>query len=352
MKERDDSSSNAEYSIENLKILNNDIVPFRKILGSREFITIHINSLNPKYIDINMLSFLKINQLVQLSPEENIAFLYNKIILYTASNSLIQSRNSLIQSRNSINFNRSQNSSLQNSFKNENMKNIREETINTDIIKPKVDNNININKNINNSINIQNSIEKETNLNNNINNTHSIIINNKENILKNNKITENNKNFLLFKWIYHFYLIIGFIILLHYILFVFSKYDNSTFYKYICILLIFSLLYIGYSGIKNKNSNFKYYIFSGNNEFWINFLVFILTIISLIGLVLSRRNLELRKSHGIIDYLIYFVYIITLIVESIYLIYFDVIIKEITLEKNIINGNTLSNLNIELVDAN
>lgn len=344
MKEKDDSSFSDECSINNIQISNNDIELFRKILCNREFITIHINTLIPNYIDLNMNSFLKINKFFQLNPEENIVFIYNKKILYTASNSFRLSSSSIYNIRN-------QNSYLSDSSKIENFKNIVEETINTDIIKTKDDNNLN--KNVNYPINIQSSIEKELYQDdNNKNNTNSTFMNNMKNKQKNNKRNENNKKFLLFKWIYHFYLIIGLIILLHYISFIFSKYNYAAFYKYICFLLIVSLLYIGYRGQRIKNSNVHYLIFNENNLFWINFFIFIITIISAIGLVIVGGYFNFIKSQGIIGYLIFFVYLLALIVEAIYVIYYDIIIEEINSEKNNDGLYGRDILNIQLVDVN
>ena len=342
MKERDDSSFSGDYSLKDIQIADNDVEQFRLILGSKDFVSIHLNALNPIYINIEMHSFLKINQLIQVYPEENIVFMYNKQVLYTPSNSLRISRSS-------INCSRNRNSSLSDSFKNENMKNIKEEIINTDINPSKNEKII-----FSTPINIQSSIEKEKYNNNNNNDA---FLNNVKNYQKyKNENDDSKRKFILFKWIYHFYLIVGIIILLHYISFINSEYyNNSSLYKWICILLIISLLYVGYIGIKNKNSNEQNFIFKKNNLFKINFFIFGITIISFVGLALVGNYFNFIKGQGIIGYLIGLIYIITLIVEALYIIYYDVIIDIISFEEiknDNIGDNNKNNLNIQLVDVN
>jgi hypothetical protein len=346
MKERDDSSFSGDYSLKDIQIADNDVEQFRLILGSKDFVSIHLNTLNPIYINIEMHSFLKINQLIQVYPEENIVFMYNKQVLYTPSNSLRISRSS-------INCSRNRNSSLSDSFKNENMKNIKEEIINTDIIKPSNNEKIIFST----PINIQSSIEKEIYNNNKYNNNNDEFLNNVKNYQKyKNENDDSKRKFILFKWIYHFYLIVGIIILLHYISFINSEYyNNSSLYKWICILLIISLLYVGYIGIKNKNSNEQNFIFKKNNLFKINFFIFAITIISFVGLALVGNYFNFIKGQGIIGYLIGLLYIITLIVEALYIIYYDVIIDILSFEE-IKNDNigeiNKNNLHIQLVDVN
>jgi hypothetical protein len=346
MKERDDSSFSGDYSLKDIQIADNDVEQFRLILGSKDFVSIHLNALNPIYINIEMHSFLKINQLIQVYPEENIVFMYNKQVLYTPSNSLRISRSS-------INCSRNRNSSLSDSFKNENMKNIKEEIINTDIIKPSNNEKIIFST----PINIQSSIEKEI-YNSNNNNNNDAFLNNVKNFQKfrNENDDKSKRKFILFKWIYHFYLIVGIIILLHYISFINSEYyNNSSLYKWICILLIISLLYVGYIGIKNKNSNEQNFILKKNNLFKINFFIFAITIISFVGLALVGNYFNFIKGQGIIGYLIGLIYIITLIVEALYIIYYDVIIDILSFEE-IKNDNigeiNKNNLHIQLVDVN
>ena len=54
MKERDDSSFSGEFSLKDIPITNNDVEKFRIILGSKDFVSIHINALNPIYINIKI----------------------------------------------------------------------------------------------------------------------------------------------------------------------------------------------------------------------------------------------------------------------------------------------------------
>ena len=347
MKERDDSSFSGDYSLKDIEITNNDVEKFRIILGSKDFVSIHINALNPIFINIKIHSFLKINQLIQTYPEENIVFMCNKQVLYTPSTSLRISRSSLNCSRN-------RNSSFTDSFKNEHvMKHIKEEIINTDIQKPSVHEKIIFST----PINIQSSIEKEANNNNN-NNNNDIFMKNIKNYkkYKNENDDQSKRKFIVFKWIYHFYLIVGIIILLHYISFINSEYyNNSSLYKWICILLIISLLYVGYIGIKNKNSNEQNFLLKGNNLFKINFFIFAITIISFVGLGLVGNYFNFIKGQGIIGYLIGLIYIVALIVEALYIIYYDVIIDIISFEKIKDDNNgdiAKNNLNIQLVDVN
>jgi len=365
MNEKDLSSISDDNSLKDIDITINEADQFRNILINRDFVTIHINSLIPNYININNHSFVKINKLLQSYPEDNVVFLYNKKVLVTATNSFRLSRNSMNCSRNN-------NSSLSDSFNNEKLKHVRttrEEIINTDIRNPKPNNKIFEKILFKSPINIQSSIEKEVireknGKNTNNNKDDNVILNNNmknlqkfnnNNMLKNNNKNSDrkvgNKNLIIFKWLYHFYLIVGICLLLHYISFIFSEY-NSFFYKFICFLLIICLIYIGYIGIKNENSNNQNIFFNGDNIFWTNFFIFILTIISFIGLAIIGGYFEFIKSQGFFGYLICLIYIITLIVEAIYVIYYDVIIEEIFWEKTNNSENNKNNLNIQLVDVN
>ena len=112
MNEKDLSSISDDNSLKDIDITINEADQFRNILINRDFVTIHINSLIPNYININNHSFVKINKLLQSYPEDNVVFLYNKKVLVTATNSFRLSRNSMNCSRNN-------NSSLSDSFNNE-----------------------------------------------------------------------------------------------------------------------------------------------------------------------------------------------------------------------------------------
>ena len=350
MKEREENSFSEDYSVKN-KIINNDnLEKFREVLQNIDKYTVHLTHGNQIYININSYSFVKINQMMQSYIEENIVFLFNKQKFYTPRDSLILSKSSINKSGNS-------NSSFSSSFKKENMNNIKEEIINTDIIQPKINYIINDNNKKENLIFESNDNIHEDD--NNINNTKNMKrVNNNafSNIeYKNNINNSNYKKFIVYKWIFHFYLIIGIIAFLHYLSFIFSKY-NDYFFKYICIILILCLLYIGYIGIKNRITKENHILLDGNNLFWTNFFVFILTMINFIALVLVGGYFKFIKEQGILGYLMVFIYIITLIVEAIYVLYYDVVKDQIILDKfndnNINEDFNKNNLNIQLMDVN
>lgn len=336
MKENNDISFSEDYSVKNKQINNNEILQFREILLDKNK-DIYINfKYKKRYIKIKNYSFLKINQMIETFPEENIYFLYNKKLFYTP-------RDSLRLSKSSINSIKDNNSFSSTSFKNENNKYIQEEIINTDINQDK-DEIININNDQNN---------KEENIE---------FINNLKNMQNLQKITNENKNiktinrkFIILKWIFHFYFIIGIILFLHYVSFIISKY-NYYFYKWISILLIISLIYVGYIGIKKGHTNIKYYILDGDNLFWTNFSLLMLTIFSFIELCLVGGDFKFIKYQGFIGYLMVIIYIIIIIVESVYIIYYDRIIEEISWENinnnNINEINNNDNLHIQLMDIN
>jgi hypothetical protein len=368
MKENNENSFSDYDSVKNIEVKDTNIGEIKNILENKENFTVKLTK-SKICININDYSFFTINQMMQNAyPQENILFLYNGQQFYTP-------RVSLRLSHSSINGSRYSNSSFSSTIKDNNANNIKEEIINTDIQKPNIDNIINNNNiynsngniipdsNENNTNNINNSKEK-INLDSNDNNNEEdkIFLLNLRNIqnshnsgIANKKIDKNNRKFILYKWLFHFYLIVGMIILLHYITFIFSKY-NEYFYRWVCIILIISLFYIGFIGIKNRLSNEKYFLLDGDNLFWTNFYILILTMINFIGLILAGGHFIFIKYQGIIGYLISFVYIITIIIEAIYVIYYDVIIEELTWEKvsnnNINDGFNKNNLNIQLMDVN
>ena len=55
---------------------------------------------------------------------------------------------------------------------------------------------------------------------------------------------------VLFKWLYHFYIILSILTFCHYLTFIFSEYTYAIFSKLIVIILILSLAFVGYIGIK------------------------------------------------------------------------------------------------------
>ena len=351
MKENSENSFDDVYSIKNKEITNNSINNFRYILEKKNDFSIHINKFKDEYIPIKNCSFLKINQMIESFPEENVVFFFDKKVLYTPHTSSRFSRNSF--------NNRSNSSSFSSSFKKLNLKNLKEEIINTDIINPKLDEQINndINENINidshnNNSNNNNNNQDDVNLKNNIKNIQKARNNSSDFAMQKNKTI--NKKFLIYKWIYHYYLIVGLIILIHYFSFIFSEY-NESFYRWVCILLIVSLLIVGYFSLRNINSNDRSLFFNGDNLFWTHFFIFVLTIISLAGLVSAGGKFKFIESQKIIGYLMIAIYLITLVIEGIYVIYYDVIIEVITWER--INNNksidefNKNALNIQLVDV-
>lgn len=354
MKEKNESSFSDDCSVKNMEVKNNNIEQFKNVLENKEYFTVKLTKSKSVNININNYSFFIINQMMQTHPVENIFFLFNKQKFYTPRESFRLSKSSINRSRNS-------NSSFSSSFKEDNMNNmnnLKEEIINTDIQTPNIDNIINYNNNKND---INKNINLDSNDNNN-NNEDKIFLLNMKNIQNRNnsgtankKNNKNNRKFIIFKWLFHFYLIVGIIILLHYITFIFSKY-NEYFYKWICIILILSLLYIGIIGIKNRLSNEKNILLDGDNLFWTNFFILILTMINFISLVLIGGNFVFIQYQGIIGYLMSLIYIVAIIVEAIYVIYYDVIIEELSWEK--LNNNNIkdkfnkNNLNIQLMDVN
>ena len=374
MKEKDESSFTDDNSLRSMKVDNNNIEQFKDVVDNKEYFAVRLTKSNSKYININNYSFFTISQMMETNPTDNIIFSYKQQIFYTPRDSFRLSHSSINKSRSRSRYS---NSSFSSSFRNDNMNNLKEEIINTDIQKPKIDNIIN-NNNINNS-NGKINFDSTENNTNNINNSKEKIIldsndNNKEedkifllNLRKiqnsnnsgiaNKKIdkNKNNRKFTLYKWLFHFYLIVGIIILLHYITFIFSKY-NEYIYKWLCIILILSLFYVGFIGIKYRLSNEKIFLLDGDNLFWTNFIILVLTMINFIALVLAGGHFVFIKYQGIIGYLISFIYIITIIIEAVYVIYYDVIIEELTWEK--VNSNNINdefnknNLNIQLMDVN
>ena len=348
MKENNENSFDDDYSIKDKEITNNSINNFRYILENKNDFSIHINKFKHEYIPIKSYSFLKINQMIESFPEENIVFIFDKKVLYTPRTSSRFSRNSL--------NNRSNSSSFSSSFKKPNLKNLKEEIINTDIINPKINeqinNDINENINIDSHNNNNNNNQDDVNFKNNIQNIQKARSNSSDFDMQKNKTI--NKRFLIYKWIYHYYIIVALIILLHYITFIYSEY-NESFYKWVCVLLVVSLLFVGYFSLRNRNSNDRSLFFNGDNLFWTHFFIFVLTIVSLAGLVSAGGKFKFIESQKIIGYLMIAVYLITLVIEAIYVIYYDVIIEVITWER--INNNksidefNKNALNIQLVDV-
>ena len=341
MKEIDENSfDDEENSLKNKMITKNSINEFISVLNSKKYFYVQITELKQTYIILEKYSFEKINEMLEASPEENVVFIYDKKVAYSPKQSLRLSKRSI--KRSSIQRS-SKNSSFSSSYKNEKMKNLNEAIINTDINEPNID------TNINNNVNLDENIKTETPDNNN--NQEEYIFNNNRNnsigrVNKNSNNSINNKC-TLYKWIFHFYLIIGIIIFIHFLAFIFSKNIDSA-YKWVSFLLFISLLYLGYSGLKNKNGNEKNFLFNGNNLLWINYGVLISTIFCLVCLF-SLENKD------IFDNLMILIYFTTIIIEAIYILYYDVIKKVIFMD--IIDNNkhfeeyNKNSLSIQLMDV-
>jgi hypothetical protein len=319
MKEIDENSfDDEENSLKNKMITKNSINEFISVLNSKKYFYVQITELKQTYIILEKYSFEKINEMLEASPEENVVFIYDKKVAYSPKQSLRLSKRSI--KRSSIQRS-SKNSSFSSSYKNEKMKNLNEAIINTDINEPNID--TNIDTNIDNNINLDENIKTETPDNNN--NQEEYIFNNNRNnsigrVNKNSNNSMNNKC-TLYKWIFHFYLFIGIIIFIDFLTFIFSKNIDSA-YKWVSFLLFISLLYLGYSGLKNKNGNEKNFLFKGNILLLINYGVLILTIFCLMSLF-YLENID------IFDNLMILIYFTTIIIEAIYILYYDIIQKVI-----------------------
>ena len=323
----DNSNGSNIYSIKDIKI-HHEIFPlFRKVIDSKDYFSIYIYRISKIYIYINKYSFFKISQMINAYPEENIVFKFHHKILLTPHEI----------SKISIYSN---SSSLSNSIIFENIEDI-DKTIDKKIDKEPM----------NNKIENYNSFENKKYTTNRTNlNNKEIFIDKK---VKNNSSISNiiKRKLFLFKWIYHFYLISGIVIFFHYISFIVSEYNYISFYKYMCIVLIICLLYIGYSGVKNLNFKSRNYNYIKNDLFWVNFIILILTMITFIGLGLVGRHFQFVRKQGLIGYLIFIVYLALIIVEAIYILYFDIINNEIYYICPL-NDNKINELSIQLYNIN
>ena len=315
MKEKSDSNSSEENSIKNKIIANDSINEFIYVLKSKKFFYVQITGSKQIYIKMKNYSFTKINEMLEASPEENVVFIFDKKVVYSPSHSFRLSKSSINRESN--------HSSFSSSISNKNMKNLNEEIINTDINELKID--TNTDNNFNEKIN------DETPYNNK--NQDDYIFKNNRNMstgrINNYNNNSNNIKCTLYKWIFHFYLIIGIIIFIHFLSFMLSK-NNYSLYKLLSFLLFISLLYLGFFGIKYKNGKETNYIFNGNNLLWINYIILLLTIFCLVGLF----YVENKDNY---DRLMLLVYLATIIIEAIYILNYDVIKKVITM--NIMDNN-------------
>ena len=238
MKESVENSFSDANLTDQLEVESNNINPYREILNSREYLSINLKHFkNSNNININITSYLIIIQMLQEYPEKIVKFIFkekkmsysNKHLNFSNSNSSILNNKEESSSFSMI--------KLQSSKK----KKLKEEIINTDILQTKTYEG-NINNNLfkldidNNSENIQLENEKEKEKEKIINNIKNIQLfstnqntknNNNEHIIKTKKInkTSADKKLVLFKWIYHFYIIFSIIIFVHYLTFIFSDYN-------------------------------------------------------------------------------------------------------------------------------
>lgn len=328
VEEENDNNDNSNInSIRDIKI-HHEIFPlFRKVIDSKDYFSIYINRTSEIYIYAHKYSIFKISQMINTYPEENIVFKFHQKILLTPHEI----------SKISIYSN---SSSLSNSIIIEHIEDINK-TIDKKIEKESINNkieNYNVFENKKYISNIPDLNNKNIFIDKKVNNNSSI-----SNIIK--------QKLFLFKWIYHFYLISGIVILLHYISFIVSEYNYISFYKYICIILIICLLYIGYSGVKNLNIKSRNYHYVKKDLFWVNFIILILTMITFIGLGLVGRHFQFVRKQGIIGYLIFIFYLTLIFVETIYLLYFDIINNEIYYIYSL-NDNKINELSVQLYNIN
>ena len=372
MKENDENdisySENENNQTEQLDISSNNINIFREILNSREYLKINFNLKSSNIFDninINISSYLSIIQMLQEYPENYIKFIF-KEEKFLASNKLLNFSNS----NSSILNNKEDDSSFLQSSK---KKISKEESIDNDIIKSntfagKNNNFLNLNNEEENDNNKNEEEIMENNLKNvqlftiNQNTDMNANINNKKSLLKTKNINNINKTtadkkLVLFKWIYHFYIILSIIIFIHYLTYIFSDYNYTNFYKISSLALIICLALVGYIEIKYKYTQVPYFIFQGKYLFWIHFLILILTILSFSGFLLTGGKFKFINSQGIFGYIIALIYMISLFIESYYCLYYDVIIEEINWDRINNNNNKMNeyidnNLNIQLTEIN
>lgn len=347
MKEKDENSHSDDSYTGKLDLTNNRIDVFRQILDSKDNITIHIIKPNDIYINIKNTSYLKIVSMSQIYPEDFLLFFNKEQRLYTPRElSLNFSNNSAISNKEldfsstPIKFPSSDKKSKEEIINNEKYNNIKHSEENIDNIK------------IENEI-MMNNIKNIQLLSLNSNNDNNIIKKEKKEIKM--VKTSADKKLVLFKWIYHFYIILSIIILIHYFSFIFSEFNNSLFYKLISVVLIISLCIVGYIGIKYKYSKPPFFIFNDKYLFWIHFFILILTILTFDAMLSVGGHFIFIKSQGILGYIILIIYILSLIIEGYYVLYYDVIIEEINWDRNnnrmnVINEYTDNYLNIQLTE--
>jgi len=258
-----------KYTFEFLDIQTNKVETkkYSYVLSNKEFLKIRFENL--KTLKIKKYSFYKIMSLVEMYPEENILFLYEKPSL---ENLKINSTSFNLNNDNNIHNEKSE------AFKK-----------------------------------IQQSLEiNEGNYN--------------------QKYLMNKYLMTFFKYIYYIYIIFGLIILIHLIFYILSDYFNICLYIFTCFILIifiFYLSYIGifkYNGFEKKNdeineddiNRYKNLIYKLNNG------IFILTLINI--LIIHFKKLETEQLFNYIkDYmwLMNLINLLILFVSALAIIFFD-----------------------------
>jgi len=260
-----------KYTFEFLDIQTNKVETkkYSYVLSNKEFLKIRFENLKP--LKIKKYSFYKIMSLVEMYPEENILFLYEKPSL----------ENLKINST-SFNLN-NDNNNIINNEKSEAFKKI------------------------------QQSIEiNEGNYN--------------------QKYLMNKYLMKFFKYIYYIYIILGLIILIHLIFYILSDYFNICLYIFTCFILLIFIFYLSYIGIYKYNgfekindeineddmNKYKNLIYKLNNG------IFVLTLINI--LIIHFKKLETEQLFNYIkDYmwLMNLINLLILFVSALAIIFFD-----------------------------
>ena len=278
MKESSDKNNILDYNkykylIDNEDIEKNKAYNYNQILISKPNVTVVFNNKDSSTIQINNnISLGRIVGLAQIYPLEIVFFEVNK--------------------EESISISKSQDSRSINKIKNESSQN----------------NNLFIsNKSYNNYF-----LEQKKSLNNN-----------------NYKLTKLEIFFYYYmKLLYFFYLIAGIIFLIQLMLLFFnSKCKFKSIYLWVTLILIISILCLGYIGITKfygvkKNGNIHgEESYDQDNIFWFNFSVLVLTMTSFIFLI-KEHYLEV-KGEKIMGLIFITIYLIVLLIEIFALLYFD-----------------------------
>ena len=171
----------------------------------------------------------------------------------------------------------------------------------------------------------------------------------KKNNININKFSSLEQFFYYYmKLLYIFYIISAIILLLYStVLIIISKFFFKSYFIWATFVLIFLMLYVGYSGFMKlngtnikKNEEEKY---DNDDLFWFNFIILVLTISSFIFLIKEHR-LQLKQKKYVGIEIISF-YIIILLIEIIGLLFFDM--TDRIVEFKVSNGYKLLESNEE-----